>query len=89
MSIFKVCSLLLFANYLCLIACIFILQMQETQRDVSLDREPLADSVRSCEFLCCCCIKLLLGWLEGIFENLAAMLISDSVEVWLREGGGD
>lgn len=72
---------MLFANYLWLIAYIYFLQMQETQRDVSLDREPLADSVRSCECLCSC-IKLLLASLVAIFQNLAAMLISDSVEVW-------
>lgn len=29
---------------------LIIFQMQETQRDASLDREPLADSVRSCEY---------------------------------------
>lgn len=31
----------------------FMFQMQETQRDVSLDRESLTDSVRSCEFSSC------------------------------------
>lgn len=34
----------------------FLCQMQETQRDVSLDREPLADSVRSCK--CPRCVVL-------------------------------
>lgn len=33
--------------YVCV--CVLILQMQETQRDVSLDRDSLADSIRSCE----------------------------------------
>lgn len=32
---------------------VIIHQMQETQRDASLDREHLADSVRGCEFPCC------------------------------------
>lgn len=59
--------------------------MQETQRDVSLDREPLADSVRSGECLCCCCTQLLLGSFGAIFENLVAMLVSDVGEVWCRK----
>lgn len=44
--------------------------MQETQRDVSLESEPLADSVRSCEFL-------LSAWpfvlLLGVSDRLASI----------------
>lgn len=37
---------------------VLIFQMQETQRDVSMDREPLADSVRTCKFPRCVALTL-------------------------------
>lgn len=55
--------------------------MQETQRDVSLDREPLADSVRSGEFLRSCSMGSL--FFQCSFDN-----VSDCMAVWLLVVGG-
>ena len=52
-------------------------QMQETQRDVSLDREPLADSVRSCEFPYCS------NFSSGVL-NLAGRYVTN---MWTCGGG--
>lgn len=56
-----------------------VFQMQETQQDVSLDRESFADSIRGCELFFC---TISLASTVLMFYIIPK---SNNTEVWLRK----